>query len=70
MRLCLVLRLPQLALDRHDQFREVILDPLLDQVTVVDLQLSLVPDILLLIPEVGLKLILHDVNVQVDQLIA
>ena len=66
LRLCLVLRLPQLGLDRHDQLGEVILDPLLDQVTMVDLQLSLVPDILLLIPEVGLKLILHDVDVQVD----
>ena len=74
LRLCLRLRLihwlPQLALNRHDQLGEVILDPLLDQVTVVGLQLSLIPGVLLLVPEVGLELILHDVDVQVYQLVA
>ena len=36
----------------------------------VSLQLSLVPGVLLLVSEVGLELILHDVDVQVYQLIA
>jgi hypothetical protein len=70
LRLRLVLWLPQLALDRHDQLGQVILDPLLYQVPVVGLQLSLVPHVLLLVSEVGLKLILHDVDVQVYQLVA
>ena len=70
LRLRLVLWLLQLALSRHDQLGEVILDPLLDQVTVVGLQLSLVPGVLLFVSEVGLKLILHDVDVQVNQLVA
>jgi hypothetical protein len=37
---------------------------------VVGLQLSLVPGVLFLVSEVGLKLILHDVDVQVNQLVA
>jgi hypothetical protein len=37
---------------------------------VVGLQLSLVPGVLLFVSEVGLKLILHDVDVQVNQLVA
>ena len=36
----------------------------------VGLQLSLVPAVLLLVSEVGLELILHDVDVQVYQLVA
>ncbi len=36
----------------------------------VGLQLSFVPGVLLLVPEVGLELILHDVDVQVYQLVA
>jgi hypothetical protein len=59
-----------LALNRHDQLGEVIFDPLLDQVTMVGLKLSFVPGVLLLVPEVGLELILHDVDVQVYQLVA